>query len=110
TLFAGCGGTDQVAVGLGMRGVSRAERYDKARALIASVGLTGFESHRPAQLSGGMRQRVALARALIMERPILLMDEPFAALDAQTKIVMPEELTRIFEATPKTTLFVTHPT
>src|SRR5215468_4419483 len=99
---------DNVAFGLEMRGVSRAERYDKARALIASVGLAGFEHHRPAQLSGGMRQRVALTRALIMERPILLMDEPFAALDAQTKIVMQEELTRIFEATRKTILFVTH--
>jgi NitT/TauT family transport system ATP-binding protein len=99
---------DNVAFGLEMRGLPRDERYEKARALIASVGLTGFEHHRPAQLSGGMRQRVALARALIMERPILLMDEPFAALDAQTKIVMQEELTRIFEATRKTILFVTH--
>ena len=78
------------------------------RALIASVGLRGFERHLPGQLSGGMRQRVALARALIMERPILLMDEPFAALDAQTKIVMQEELLRIFDATHKTILFVTH--
>jgi NitT/TauT family transport system ATP-binding protein len=99
---------DNVAFGLEMRGVARDERYAKARALIASVGLRGFESHRPGQLSGGMRQRVALARALIMERPILLMDEPFAALDAQTKIVMQEELLRIFDATRKTILFVTH--
>jgi NitT/TauT family transport system ATP-binding protein len=99
---------DNVAFGLEMGGVARAERYGKARALIASVGLRGFESHLPGQLSGGMRQRVALARALIMERPILLMDEPFAALDAQTKIVMQEELLRIFEETRKTVLFVTH--
>jgi NitT/TauT family transport system ATP-binding protein len=99
---------DNVAFGLEMGGVTRAERYGKARALIASVGLRGFESHLPGQLSGGMRQRVALARALIMERPILLMDEPFAALDAQTKIVMQEELLRIFEETRKTVLFVTH--
>jgi ABC-type nitrate/sulfonate/bicarbonate transport system ATPase subunit len=99
---------DNVAFGLELRGIARAERYDKARALIASVGLLGFESHLPGQLSGGMRQRVALARALIMERPILLMDEPFAALDAQTKIVMQEELLRIFDATHKTVLFVTH--
>jgi NitT/TauT family transport system ATP-binding protein len=99
---------DNVAFGLEVRGVARAVRYQKARALVASVGLRGFESHLPGQLSGGMRQRVALARALIMERAILLMDEPFAALDAQTKIVMQEELLRIFDVTHKTVLFVTH--
>ena len=99
---------DNVAFGLEMRGMRRAQRYEQARSLIASVGLQGFENHRPGQLSGGMRQRVALARALIMERPIMLMDEPFAALDAQTKIVMQEELLRIFDATHKTVLFVTH--
>jgi NitT/TauT family transport system ATP-binding protein len=99
---------DNVAFGLEMRGVPRTERYERSRALLASVGLRGFENHLPGQLSGGMRQRVALARALIMERPILLMDEPFAALDAQTKIVMQEELLKIFDATRKTILFVTH--
>jgi NitT/TauT family transport system ATP-binding protein len=99
---------DNVAFGLEMRGVSRAERYQHAKTLIASVGLRGFEHHLPGQLSGGMRQRVALARALILERPILLMDEPFAALDAQTKIVMQEELLKIFDQTHKTVLFVTH--
>jgi len=99
---------DNVAFGLEMHGMARDERHEKARAMIASVGLRGFERHRPAQLSGGMRQRVALARALVMERPILLMDEPFAALDAQTKIVMQEELIRIYERSKKTILFVTH--
>jgi NitT/TauT family transport system ATP-binding protein len=99
---------DNVAFGLEVRGVPRDRRYERAAALIASVGLRGFERHLPGQLSGGMRQRVALARALIMERPILLMDEPFAALDAQTKIVMQEELLKIFEQTRKTVLFVTH--
>ena len=99
---------DNVAFGLEVRGVSARERHAKARSLIASVGLAGFEHHLPGQLSGGMRQRVALARALIMERPVMLMDEPFGALDAQTKIVMQEELLRIFDATPKTILFVTH--
>jgi NitT/TauT family transport system ATP-binding protein len=99
---------DNVAFGLEVRGIGRAERHERARALIASVGLRGFERHRPAQLSGGMRQRVALARALIMQRPIMLMDEPFAALDAQTKIVMQEELVRIYEANKMTILFVTH--
>jgi NitT/TauT family transport system ATP-binding protein len=85
---------DNIAFGLEMRGMPRTQRFERARALIASVGLRGFENHLPGQLSGGMRQRVALARALIMERSILLMDEPFAALDAQTKIVMQEELLR----------------
>ena len=99
---------DNVAFGLEMQGLRRDERYARARALIGSVGLRGFERHLPGQLSGGMRQRVALARALIMERPILLMDEPFAALDAQTKIVMQEELLKIFDQTHKTVLFVTH--
>ena len=99
---------DNIVFGLEMRGVPRRERYARARALIASVGLRDFEDHLPRQLSGGMRQRVALARALIMERPILLMDEPFAALDAQTRIVMQEELLRVFDQTHKTILFVTH--
>jgi len=99
---------DNVAFGLEMAGVARKVRYARARELISLVGLKGFEEKQCSQLSGGMRQRVALARALIMDRPILLMDEPFAALDAQTKIVMQEELTRIFELTRKTILFVTH--
>jgi NitT/TauT family transport system ATP-binding protein len=99
---------DNVVFGLEMGGIPRPERYRRARELITSVGLRGFEHHLPGQLSGGMRQRVALARALIMDRPILLMDEPFAALDAQTKIVMQEELLKIFDETHKTVLFVTH--
>ncbi|MDT2020861.1 ABC transporter ATP-binding protein [Methylocella sp. CPCC 101449] len=99
---------DNVAFGLEMAGVPRAQRYTHARDMIASVGLKHFEEKRCSQLSGGMRQRVALARALVMDQPILLMDEPFAALDAQTKIVMQEELTRIFERMRKTILFVTH--
>jgi nitrate/nitrite transport system ATP-binding protein len=75
---------------------------------IAMVNLTPARDKLPRQLSGGMRQRVALARALVLERPILLMDEPFAALDAQTKLVMQEELARIFDRTHKTVIFVTH--
>ena len=99
---------DNVAFGPEMAGAAKDERYARARELIALVGLKDFEFKQCSQLSGGMRQRVALARALIMDRPILLMDEPFAALDAQTKIVMQEELARIFELTGKTILFVTH--
>lgn len=99
---------DNVAFGLEMSGMPRRQRYDRAKELITMVGLKHFEFKQCSQLSGGMRQRVALARALIMDQPILLMDEPFAALDAQTKIVMQEELTRIFELTRKTVLFVTH--
>jgi ABC-type nitrate/sulfonate/bicarbonate transport system ATPase subunit len=99
---------DNVAFGLEMEGVPRATRYRRAKELLAAVGLKNFEYKGCHQLSGGMRQRVALARALVMDRPILLMDEPFAALDAQTKIVMQEELTRIFERMRKTIVFVTH--
>ena len=99
---------ENVAFGLEMNGVSRGERLARADAMLSKVGLNGFSRHYPRQLSGGMRQRVALARALIMNRPILLMDEPFGALDAQTKIVMQEELTRLFESEAKTVVFVTH--
>jgi NitT/TauT family transport system ATP-binding protein len=99
---------DNVAFGLEMQGMPTRERRERSRALIGSVGLAGFEDYLPGQLSGGMRQRVALARALVLERPILLMDEPFAALDAQTKLIMQEELARIFDRTHKTVLFVTH--
>ena len=99
---------ENVAFGLEVRGIAREERDARARALITSVGLQGFEHHLPRQLSGGMRQRVALARALILDPAVLLMDEPFAALDAQIKIIMQEELLRIFDQTHKTILFVTH--
>jgi NitT/TauT family transport system ATP-binding protein len=99
---------DNVAFGLEVAGVGRVERHERAAEMLHTVGLRSFERHFPDQLSGGMRQRVALARALIMQRSILLMDEPFAALDAQTKIVMQEEILRLLAAAPKTVLFVTH--
>lgn len=107
-LFPWRSALDNVAFGLEIQGIPKAERHERAMALLGSVGLRGFEGHLPGQLSGGMRQRVALARALILERPIMLMDEPFGALDAQTKIVMQEELLRLFDETPKTIIFVTH--
>ena len=99
---------DNVAFSPEVTGVARSKRYDSANDILAMVGLQKFANHFPRQLSGGMRQRVALARALMTGRPIFLMDEPFAALDAQTKIVMQTELLKIFEATRKTILFVTH--
>ena len=107
-LFPWRSALENVAFGLEVHGVPKSERRERARAMLASVGLAGFDHHLPGQLSGGMRQRVALARALVLERPVLLMDEPFAALDAQTKIIMQEELARIFDRTHKTVIFVTH--
>ncbi|HYB41209.1 MAG TPA: ABC transporter ATP-binding protein [Candidatus Methylomirabilis sp.] len=92
----------------GIREGSPAERDARAREFIAKVGLAGFERHYPRELSGGMKQRVALARTLAYDPDILLMDEPFGALDTQTRLLMQEELLRIWEANQKTILFVTH--
>jgi NitT/TauT family transport system ATP-binding protein len=99
---------DNVAFGLEVKGVSKAERYEKARRMTELVGLTGFEDHRPGQLSGGMKQRVAIARALAMEPRVLLMDEPFGALDQQTRQFIGRELLRIWEKTRNRVLFITH--
>lgn len=99
---------DNVGFGLEVRGVPRAHRREISQDMIDLVGLTGFELHRPRQLSGGMRQRVAIARALAMDPAILLMDEPFGALDQQTRQLVGAELTQIWERTQKTVLFVTH--
>lgn len=99
---------DNVTFGLDIQGISKRVARDKGRELMNLVGLSGFEDHFPHELSGGMRQRANLARALAVDPEVLLMDEPFAALDGQTRELMQEELLRIWEQSRKTVLFVTH--
>jgi NitT/TauT family transport system ATP-binding protein len=97
-----------VEYGLKMRGVARGERQDTVRHYLDKVGLSGFRNAYPHQLSGGMKQRVSIARAFANDPEILLMDEPFAALDEQNKAILQEELLRIWEESKKTVLFITH--
>ncbi|MFJ9943668.1 ABC transporter ATP-binding protein [Streptomyces erythrochromogenes] len=97
-----------VEFGLEATGVPRRERKSRAREFLDLVGLTGFEDRHPHQLSGGMRQRVAIARSLAYDPDVLLMDEPFAALDAQTRESLQDELRRIWQRTGKTVVFITH--
>ena len=99
---------ENVAFGLELAGVPKAEREARARKAIVAVDLPGFEKKYPRQLSGGMRQRVGLARALVMNPDVLLLDEPFGALDAQTRLVLQEQLARLVEQSGTTAILVTH--
>ncbi|MBX9589465.1 MAG: ABC transporter ATP-binding protein [Hyphomonadaceae bacterium] len=99
---------DNVAFGLRNKGMAAPERRDRIAAIIKLMGLDGYETAFPHQLSGGMQQRVAIARAYVLDPQVLLMDEPFGALDAQTRVVMQEELVRIARINPRTVLFITH--
>ena len=99
---------ENVGLGLKLNGVSRSERNDKAERFIKLVGLSGFERAYPDQLSGGMKQRVGIARAYCTDPEVLLMDEPFGALDAQTRYQMEGEVLRIWEEDKRTVIFVTN--
>jgi NitT/TauT family transport system ATP-binding protein len=108
TLFPWRTVVDNIGYGLELAGVTEAERRERVAASVAQAGLKGFEHAYPSALSGGMRQRAALLRTLVVEPQILLMDEPFGALDTHTKIDMHQVLLRIWEREQQTVLFVTH--
>jgi NitT/TauT family transport system ATP-binding protein len=99
---------ENVGFPLRLRGIPAGQREQQAKELIDLVGLTGFERHFPSQLSGGMQKRASIARTLVYDPTCILMDEPFGPLDAQTRLVMQDELLRIWERDRKTILFVTH--
>ncbi|WJR80009.1 ABC transporter ATP-binding protein [Bradyrhizobium sp. NP1] len=99
---------DNVAFGLELTGVPLEERRAKAMAAIRAVELSGFEQHYPGQLSGGMKQRVGLARGIVMSPDILFLDEPFGALDAQTRLYLQEQLSTLVEQSAKTIILITH--
>ncbi len=108
SLLPWAGALENAEYGAFIRGVPREERRKKALKLLAQVGLKGFESAYPKALSHGMRQRVALARTFCLDSPVLLMDEPFGALDAQTKIQLADVLLNLWGAERRTVLFITH--
>ncbi|MBP8779482.1 MAG: ABC transporter ATP-binding protein [Alicycliphilus sp.] len=108
TLFPWLTIEQNIRFGLRERGMPESQQKERAQYFIAKVGLRGFEQHFPKQLSGGMQQRTAIARALANDPKILLMDEPFGALDNQTRVLMQELLLGIWEAERKTVMFVTH--
>ena len=108
SLFPWLTAEENVEFPLALRGVAKAERRTKAEEMLKLVGLEGFGKRHPHELSGGMKQRVSIARGLVQDPPVLLMDEPFAALDEQTRMTMGDELLRIWAATGKTVVFVTH--
>jgi len=108
SLFPWLTAEENVEFPLALRGVARSERRAKAEEMLKLVGLEGFGKRHPHELSGGMKQRVSIARGLVQDPPVMLMDEPFAALDEQTRMTMGDELLRIWAATGKTVVFVTH--
>jgi NitT/TauT family transport system ATP-binding protein len=97
-----------VEFGLELRGVAKRERRDRAREFIELVGLKGFEDHYPHELSGGMRKRASIVRTLVYECPVVLMDEPFGPLDAQTRVILQDELLKLWDLRRPAVLFVTH--
>jgi NitT/TauT family transport system ATP-binding protein len=108
SLYSWLTALENVEFGLSVLGIRRAEKREKALAYLKLVGLSGHESKFPDELSGGMKQRVQIARALACDSPILLLDEPFGALDAQTRTILQGELSRIWEETRKSIFFITH--
>jgi len=108
SLYSWLTALENVEFGLSVRGMPRKERREKAQLYLRLVGLVGHEGKFPDELSGGMKQRVQIARALACDSPILLLDEPFGALDAQTRSILQGELSRIWEETRKSIFFITH--